>query len=214
MLLLAIDLIPLISSRISCIFSCLLDLLFFPHLDLVFSVHIFRLWTRDKSSWSLPSIVSSLRAMGCSSIAVSSFVIAAHVAACFSSSMSATFVCCCCHSLRVAAQVFAVLRLPLPPLVVCSSSISASSLVAAAAAVVCCLSSISDSSCVAVVVIAISFESIPTPCLGARSHSAHIFYLLFYLFVYSYGHISDFFLFLSPCFRARECRPICILRVL
>ena len=98
------SLIALNSSSISCIFSSfgsfvvsdsLFDLLAdVSHLGLVFSVHIFRLSMRAKSSWSLLSIVSSLRAavtaVGCSSISVSSFVIAAVVAACFCSSISAT----------------------------------------------------------------------------------------------------------------------------
>ena len=62
------------------------------HLGLVFSVNFFRLSMRAKSSWSLLSIVSSLHAtvtaVSCSSISVSSFVIAAVVAACFCSSIS------------------------------------------------------------------------------------------------------------------------------
>ena len=67
----AIDLIPLNSSRISCIFSCLLDLLVsliplfdlladVSHLSLLLSVHILFVSMRAKSSWSLLSIVSSL----------------------------------------------------------------------------------------------------------------------------------------------------------
>ena len=78
------------------------------HLGLVFSVHIFRLSTRAKSSWSLVLIVSSLRAgvtaVSCSNISVSSFVIAV-VAACLCSSISAAscaaavaLVACWCSS--------------------------------------------------------------------------------------------------------------------
>ena len=69
-----------------------------------------RLPMRMKSSWSLPSIVSSLRvavvAARCSNVSVSSLVIAAVVAACFCSSISATsfaasfsLVTCCCSSI-------------------------------------------------------------------------------------------------------------------
>ena len=123
------------------------------HLGLVFSVHSVRLSMRAKSSWSLLSIVSSLRAavtaVCCSSISAPSFAIAAAVAACFCPSLTATcfaaavaLVACCCPS--ISASSFAAADVVV---VCCRSSISDSSCVAAAVFIVCCRSSISDSSC-------------------------------------------------------------------
>ena len=138
---LAVDLIPLNSSRISCIyFSCLVDLLLslipcliFLPMSISLAPCLFcpliRLSMRAESSWSLLSIVSSLRAavtaVGCSSISVSQFVPSL--------------------SLRVAVQVFPFHRLPMQSSSCAAQSISDSLCVPAVVVIVCFRSNISDS---------------------------------------------------------------------
>ena len=99
---------------------------------------------RAESSWSLLSLVSSLRAavtaVGCSSISVSSFVIAAVV----TSFAAAVVVIVCCSSISASSSVPATVVV-----VCCRTSISDSLCVAAVVVIVCHRSSISDSSCAA-----------------------------------------------------------------
>ena len=168
---LAIDLIPLTSSRIFCTLSCRLDLLlslipcliFFADVSLsgpyVFSVHMFSSFDEGQRALGLchRSISSSVRAavtnVCCSSISVCSYAVAAIVAACYCSSTSAT-------SFAAAVALRRVLLLKCFRFRVCCcrrrrrgvllNVFPLTSLVAAAAVVVvCCRSSISDSSCVA-----------------------------------------------------------------
>ena len=128
---LAIDLISLNSARTSTTFSCLSDLLLSPipcSIILLMSLTwalslLFSSFDDAKSSWSLLSIVSSLRAavttVCCFRISVSSFAAAVAIVACCCSSIcassfaaAAALVVCCrsssCDSSCVAASCLSV----------------------------------------------------------------------------------------------------------